>query len=55
VVFLNGETKKVARISFPDDRELYESRLVATGSLNGSEADVVEIDGLDRWTGAPSP
>jgi len=46
VVFLNGETKKGAKISFQDDRELYTSKLVATGTLNGSKADIVVLDGL---------
>eukprot|EP00466_Bigelowiella_natans_P002720 jgi/Bigna1/130371/aug1.11_g5079 len=47
VVFLNGETKKAARMfSFINDGELNKSRLVATGTLNGSKADIVVLDGL---------
>jgi len=47
VVFLHGKNKKAAKVfSFGNDGELNKSRLVATGTLDGSKADIVVLDGL---------
>eukprot|EP00465_Bigelowiella_longifila_P000031 CAMPEP_0185251168 /NCGR_PEP_ID=MMETSP1359-20130426/616_1 /TAXON_ID=552665 /ORGANISM="Bigelowiella longifila, Strain CCMP242" /LENGTH=601 /DNA_ID=CAMNT_0027832953 /DNA_START=316 /DNA_END=2118 /DNA_ORIENTATION=- len=46
VAFLNGETKKAVRVNFVNDGDLNNSNLVANGTLNGSKADIVVLDGL---------